>query len=1040
MATTTFTLAANVENLVLGGTGVLSGTGNDLDNQITGNSAANTLDGKAGNDTMTGGAGNDIYVVDASGDVVVELAGGGTDTVRSSVTHALGDNVENLTLTGTAAADGTGNALDNLLAGNTGANVLAGGLGNDTYAVSLGDTVVEQVGGGIDMVRASVSWTLGANTENLTLVAGLAATGNALANQITGNDNNNTLDGKAGADTLAGGLGNDTYLVDNAGDVVVENSGEGSDTVNSSVTFALGAELENLTLTGAGAINGTGNALDNVLSGNSGANLLAGGLGNDTYVVGAGDSVVEQADAGLDTVLSGLTWTLADNVENLTLTGVAGISGTGNASNNAITGTRAANTLDGKAGADTMTGGLGNDIYVVDAAADVVTELAGEGTDTVQSSVSWILGANLENLTLLGASSIDATGNELVNVIVGNAGANVLDGGAGNDTLRGAAGDDTYQIDSVGDVVVENAGEGIDSVTSGVTTTLSANVENLTLTGTADLKGTGNALGNHIAGNSGANVLDGKAGADVLAGGLGDDTYVVDSAGDTVTENAGEGIDAVQSSVSWSLSDNVENLTLTGAAAISGTGNALANVITGNAAANVLAGGAGDDTYFVTSVDTIVEGLGGGIDTAVATTTLTLAANVENLVLGGTGVLSGTGNDLGNQITGNSAANTLDGKAGNDTMAGGAGNDIYVVDAAGDVVVELAGGGTDTVRSSVTHALGDNVENLTLTGAAALNGTGNALDNVLAGNTGANVLAGGLGNDTYTVGLGDTVVEQVGGGIDTVQSTVSWTLGANTENLLLVAGLVATGNALDNLITGNASNNTLDGQGGNDLLQGLAGNDLLRDTAGNSAMDGGSGIDILRANGGNAFLAGGAGNDSIETGAANAQIIAFNAGDGLDTVVGSGPQNDILSLGKVSFADLHFTRAANDLTVSTGVGQGLVLKDWFAGQQTVATLQMVIDGTPDYDPAAADALHNSKVVAFDFAALAAQFTQQGAPSDWAAQPALAGALVSGSNTAAMGGDLAMIYAHDGALGAAAPVVLGLIGVPEFGLVPQDFGA
>jgi trimeric autotransporter adhesin len=176
-------------------------------------------------------------------------------------------------------------------------------------------------------------------------------------------------------------------------DVVTELAGEGTDTVNSLVTWALGNNLENLTLTGTSAINGTGNTLDNWLVGNSAANTLTGGAGNDT--------------------------------------------------------------LDGGAGTDKLVGGAGDDIYVVDVTTDVVTELANEGTDTVRSSVTWTLGSNLENLTLLGSGTVNATGNTLANVLTGNganntlnggAGADTLDGGAGNDILIGGTGADTYQF------------------------------------------------------------------------------------------------------------------------------------------------------------------------------------------------------------------------------------------------------------------------------------------------------------------------------------------------------------------------------------------------------------------------------------------------------------------------------------------------------------------------------------------------------------------------------------------------------------------
>jgi Ca2+-binding RTX toxin-like protein len=185
-----------------------------------------------------------------------------------------------------------------------------------------------------------------------------------------------------------------------------------------------------------------------------------------------------------------------------------------------------------------------------------------------------------------------------------------------------------------------------------------------------------------------------------MDGGAGDDKYYVDNVGDVVTENPGEGTDAVYSSVSFTLGANVEKLVMSGSAT-DGTGNSLANVIRGTDAANTLSGLDGNDTLY-----------------------------------------------------GNGGADHLDGGAGTDTMIGGAGNDTFVVDNAGDVVTENPGEGTDLVQSSITYTLGSDVENLTLTGSSAINGTGNGLDNIITGNSAANVLLGGDGNDTIHGGGG----------------------------------------------------------------------------------------------------------------------------------------------------------------------------------------------------------------------------------------------------------------------------------------------
>ena len=269
----------------------------------------------------------------------------------------------------------------------------------------------------------------------------------------------------------------------------------------------------------------------------------------------------------------------------------------GNAGNDLLSGDAGDDLLDGGLGADSLDGGLGNDTYYLDNAGDLVIESSATGgIDTLISSVSRTLGANQENLTLSGAAAINGSGNELANKLIGNSGNNVLNGKAGADTMVGGLGNDTYYVDNASDVVTEASTGGIDTVIASVTRILGIGQENLTLSGTAAINGSGNELVNKLIGNSANNVLDGKAGADTMEGGLGNDTYYVDNASDVVTEASSGGIDTVIASVTRTLGIGQENLTLSGIAAINGSGNELVNKLTGNSANNLLDGGAANDT------------------------------------------------------------------------------------------------------------------------------------------------------------------------------------------------------------------------------------------------------------------------------------------------------------------------------------------------------------------------------------------------------------------------------------------------------------
>jgi uncharacterized delta-60 repeat protein len=457
---------------------------------------------------------------------------------------------------------------------------------------------------------------------------------------INGTSGNDTLYGGLGADTVSGLGGNDLYIVDDSNDSVSDSAG--FDTVRASVNYDLSARaasVENLIFAGSGAFIGVGNGLDNNIAGNTGNDTLNGVAGNDTLIGGGGDDVLWGGD-GDDSLSGGEGIDIASYVGtslgvtvSLAITGAQNTIGAGTDTlgstfesleggnfNDTLTGNSAANQLDGGAGNDTLDGGLGNDTlkggsgndtYKVNAAGDIVIENAGAGTDSVQSSVTHTLAANVEHLTLTGVGNASGNGNSLANQLTGNSGNNTLNGGLGNDTMTGGLGNDTYVVNAAGDVVTEAAAAGTDSVQASTSHTLQANVENLTLTGAGNSSGNGNTQDNLLTGNSKNNALNGGSGNDTMVGGAGNDTYSVNAAGDQVIENADAGTDTVNTAINYTLTVNVENLTQTGSANTSGTGNTQDNKLSGNSGNNTLIGNGGADTLTGGSgADTLTGGTG----------------------------------------------------------------------------------------------------------------------------------------------------------------------------------------------------------------------------------------------------------------------------------------------------------------------------------------------------------------------------------------------------------------------------------------------
>ena len=344
-------------------------------------------------------------------------------------------------------------------------------------------------------------------------------------------------------------------------------------------------------------------------------------------------------------------------------------------------------------------------------------------------------------------------------------------------------------------------------------------------------------------------------------------------------------------------------------------------------------------------------------------------------VTGGQGVtlVGGCGND---RLVGTNFNDTLDGRQGADTMIGGAGDDVYYVDQvasgceAGDVVTEYLNQGYDKVLASVSYTLAQNVEALQLTGCNNLSGNGNSLDNWIVGNSGANILDGKEGND---------------------------------------------------LITASSGNDRLYGGLGNDILEGQDGNDTLEGGDGVDALFGGAGTDVLRSGTGKGLLAGGKGNDTLYATSA-ATLVNFNKGDGADTLYTQGSSKITLSLGGgIRYEDIKVRRSGNDLyfVFNSNSTDSLRVVNYYsvsASQRPTLGMQMLTEASGAYAPASTDALRNNKVEQFDASRIVADFdtaykssSSLKAGNQWAVMGSLLNAHLSGSNGAAVGGDLAYLY-------------------------------
>ncbi|WP_371766852.1 DUF4347 domain-containing protein [Massilia sp.] len=843
--------------------------GNGADS-ILGGLGMDQLSGGAGNDTIDGGADrdrvtyfNDYGTIAPTGKgVVVNLAAGtATDNwgntdklvgiedasgsryadtlIGNAADNSLSGDDGNDTISGDAGSDWLdgGSGADSIL-GGAGFDQLTGGAGNDTldggadrdrvnYNYEYPVTGLTGKGVTVNLATGTAIDNWG-NTDKLVGIE--EVTGSRFADVITGDAQDNYLWGEEGNDSIAGGGGSDMLTGTSGNDTL--DGGDGRDRANYSddyrgpaptgkgvtVNLATGVATDNWgntdKLVSIEDVSGsryadtlTGNAADNSLNADDGNDTLSGDAGNDWLDAGAGsDSLLGGAGmdqlsggAGNDTIDGGadrdrVTYfndygpiaptgkgvivdltlgTATDNWGNTDkLVGTEDVSGS--RYGDVLTGDANDNNFYGDDGNDTLAGGAGNDWLD-----------AGAGNDS----------------------------------LLGGIGTDQLSGGAGNDTIDGGDGRDNVIYDNDYGSIAPTGKGVVVNLATGVATDNWGNIDKLVgieavvgsrygdfITGSAGDNDLFGQDGNDtLAGGDGNDWLDGGNGSDVLQGGSGVDAFSGGTGNDTI--DGGDGRDLVSYTNDYGAlpitgvkvnlatgvaTDNWGNTdTLVSIEDVSGS--RFADKLTGNGADNALMGGAGDD---------VLAG-GGGAD----------------------------------RLNGDAGDDTLDGGSGIDTLSGGDGSDTYYVDNAGDIVIETnasAAGGIDEVVASASHALGLNVENLTLLG-GAINGTGNALGNLIIAGSGVNAIDGGAGIDTLsfetattsgttgvTLALGAAGVKTTAAGISGADTVV------NIENLI--------GSDYNDTLSGNAGVNVIHGGEGSDVLNGMGGNDVLFGGAGSDAF------------------------------------------------------------------------------------------------------------------------------------------------------------------------------------------------------------
>jgi Ca2+-binding RTX toxin-like protein len=988
-----------VEKASLGTEGddsVYGAFGNDVLRGLGGN---DTLYGLEGNDTLEGGAGNDSLQGGTGSDVYLFKRGDGMDTIYDE--DATAGNVDTVRFAAGITTSDVKVSRDSShlylnITGTSDRLTLQDWSSSDQYKIEHVEFADGTVWGIQELKAAHIVGTVEADYL-------VGTSGNDAIDGLGGND---TLEGAAGNDTLDGGTGNDYLRGDFGNDVYLFKRGDGMDTIY---------EYYDTT---AGNVDTVRFAADIAAS-----DVKVSHDENNLYlsIIGTSDRLtlqywfnydqckVERVEFADGTVWGIQELTAASLVATEEADYLVGTSG-----NDAIDGLGGNDTLEGAAGNDTLDGGAGNDYLQGGTGNDVYLFKRGDGVDAI-----FDYDATVGNVDTVRFAAGITTSDVKVSRDSSHLYLNIT-GTSDRLTLQYWSLSDQYKIECVefADGAVWSTEQLNESANLGT------NDSDILYGGSTDdvLNGlNGNDL---LWGREGNDKLIGGAGRDTLKGGAGNDIYFF---------KQGFGVDMIEDGdVTPGNVDIIEFATYSPSdiTVYSESGHLfLIAAPYFNDALSLMSGeGSGDQIKIFnwgTNESARIEQIKFADGTIWNSTDILNHESLMPYNVNADGVMvGGKGKDYLSDAS---------------KMAGGADNDFYIVNAT-STIIELGGEGIDRVRAWSSYTLPANVENLELVSTSNFSGTGNTLDNVLIGNAGNNTitglagndtldggggvdkLIGGTGNDTYVIDNSrDAITENTNEGIDHVLSYITYTLGTNLEALTLKDGLAinGTGNAINNLIIGNSSANTINGTGGNDILQGAAGNDVLTDTSGNGMLDGGEGNDTITGGIGKEVMIGGKGNDIIVT-STGADVLLFNRGDGVDKVEASAGKDNTVSLGNgITSADLQFTKSASDLILITGAGDQVTFQGWYTSttNQSIANLQLIIEGSSGYDPNSLDPLRNKKAVQFDFCGLVAEFDKARAAnaslSSWSLSSSMLQFYLSGSDTGAIGGDIAYQYAMNG---------------------------